>query len=129
MTANFYTHKEVEYVLGGCEIDGSEQFRRLVGKAFKLLPSNIVDFCEENVYFLSLQKENRAAAIYPPSTKKAWIILVDSSEFEETDKEVISTILHEIGHTYLGHKGEERLLERKDKEEDEVNKFTQKYLK
>lgn len=124
-----YPREQVQYILGGCLIDGTNRFKNLIRKAFECLPQEIVDFCEENIYFLSPARENRACAFDAKSLKDKWIIVVDSSELAKSDEEIISTIIHEIGHVYLNHRWNPNKSEvTGDTEEKAANNFQKKYF-
>ena len=96
-----YTVEEIWDMDGGMSTAGNDRLRHSVACALSKVPKTIVDYVFERCIFLMPIYEERGCFV-PKKVIRDKSIIMLSERLDE--KEMERTILHEVAHSYLGHR-------------------------
>lgn len=116
----------------GHKLQGSSHMKKMVDKALRFLPEDISAYITKNVWFVSSFEDGWAFTLRGDELKRnEYLIFLSDELLAEDEKQIIWTILHEIGHVALGHRNSIGKVQSKievKKQEKEADEFAKKYL-
>lgn len=125
-----WTIEEIRWSFSG-RLIGSQLMRDAVCKTLHFLPPSVIKYITSNVWFISSPEDAWAFTFRGSDVQGQYIIFLSDELFEENDKHVRYTILHEIGHILLRHRnsmGYKQSPKEVEKQEQEADHFAKKYL-
>lgn len=124
---------QINKELFGHRLIGNIFMKRMVLKTLKFLPDDIVNLVTQKVWFVSSFDDGWAFALRGDELKKdEFLIFLSDELLKENEKQIIWTIIHEIGHVILGHKnsiGRVQTKEEIKRQEKEADEFVYKLFK
>jgi len=106
--------------------------KKMVGKALRKVPKDIVNFVTKTTWIIGSFEDGWAFTLRGDELKKEeYLIFLSDELFEADEKQIIWTIIHEIGHVVLGHRNSIGKVQSKSevrKQEKEADEFAVKCL-
>ena len=116
----------------GYKLIGTKFMKKVVADATLMLPDNIAYFVTKHMWFVSSFTDGYAFTLRRDDLKKGeYLVFLSDELLGRPTWRIKFSILHEIGHAYLGHKNSigvpqsKREVGRQEKEADE---FAKKYM-
>lgn len=125
-----WTLEKVSKALAG-KLIGNIHVRKMVCKTILYLPSDSIEYVTQKVWFISSPEDAWAITFKGLELKDRHLIFLSHELFEQDDKQITYTILHEVGHVMLNHRnsiGYHQTKEEVRKQEKEADEFAKKYL-
>lgn len=110
---------------------GDLKMRKYVLETVLFLPDKMIKYITSRVWFVSSLEDAWALTFNGSDFNSQHLILLTDELFEQNDKSIKYTILHEIGHVLLRHRnsmGFRQSQEELSQQEKEADKFARKYL-
>jgi Zn-dependent protease with chaperone function len=111
---------------------GKSIMKTKVSRAVSLLPDDLVDFVTKNVWFLASPDDAWGFTFRGSDIQNQYLIVLSDELFMQPNRQIMFTILHEIGHVVLGHRNSMRFKQSASEirtQEISANAFAGKYLK
>lgn len=123
--------KQIENLFGH-KLIGNKFMKRMVIKTLRLFPPDLIDKVAKTTWFVSSFEDGWAFTLRGDElgTGEHLVFLADEL-LEQSDSQIIRSIMHEIGHVVLGHRNSiGRVQSRNEvrKQEREADNFAKKYL-
>ena len=116
----------------GHKLIGSKFMQKMVCRALLHLPENIVSVITKSTWFVSSFDDGWAFTLRGDELKRGeHLIFLADELLEQDDRQIIWTILHEIGHVVLGHRNSIGSVQSKSeirKQEKEADEFAGRHL-
>ncbi|SRR6266568_1959076 len=125
-----WTVIKVRRALGG-KLIGNLYIREFVCKTLLLLPSEIIEYVCEKVWFISSQDDAWAFTFRGSDIRDRNLVILSDELLKQEESQIRYTILHEIGHVVLNHRnsiGYEQTQSEINQQEEEADRFAKKYL-
>lgn len=126
-----WTVREIRRALGD-KLIGKVVARELVCKAILYLPDEIISKVVKNVWFISSPEDAWALTFKGQQIKNFHLIFLAEDLFDQDEKQITYSILHEIGHATLNHDNSIGFTQTQSEikhQEIEADEFARKYLK
>lgn len=98
-----WTVLSIRKALGG-KLIGKIRMRELVCQAILLLPLEKISIITSAVWFISSQEDAWALTFRGADVQERHLIFLSDELLLEDDRQVVWTILHELGHVLLNHR-------------------------
>lgn len=124
------TQEQIEQEMGG-RLAGNKLMKDMVALAVSKLPPETAEPIINNCWFFSSFEDNFGYAFNGNDLKDMHLIFLADVLFQESEPQILYTILHEIGHIALNHKNSIQYKQSKEeikKQEAEADQFAKKYL-
>lgn len=117
----------------GHRLQGNKFMKRMVHETLSFFPEDIISFISRHVWFVSSFEDGWSFTLRGDELKKdEYLIFLSDELLNESGRQIIWTIAHEIGHVMLGHKNSIGKVQSKSeirKQEKEADGFARKYLR
>lgn len=125
------TNREINTLLGH-KLIGSEFLKTMVVRALQKLPDNIVSQVVKTTWFVGSFTDGWAFTLRGDELKKnEHLVFLSDELLAQDEKQIIWSILHEIGHVVLGHRNSIAEIQSKKQiriQEKEADEFAGKAL-
>lgn len=125
-----YSIVGLKKLLGG-RLIGSLKMRSFILETLLCLPSRILQNITKNVWFVSSPEDAWGMTFRGSDISGQHLIFLSHELFEQNEKRIRYTILHEIGHVVLNHRNSMGFKQDEteiNKQEREADQFAKKYL-
>ncbi len=125
-----WTVTKVRHALGG-KLIGNLYIREFICKTLLLLPSEIIEYVCEKIWFISSPEDAWAFTFRGSDIRDRSLIILSDELLRQDENQIRYTILHEIGHVVLNHRnsiGYEQTQSEINQQEEEADRFAKKYL-
>jgi len=116
----------------GHKLIGTKRMKRIVAEAVLMLPDNIAYFATKYMWFVSSFSDGYAFTLRKDDLGKSEFLAFLSDELlDRPEWRIKFSILHEIGHAYLGHKNSIGVVQTKSeikRQEKEADEFAEEYM-
>jgi hypothetical protein len=116
----------------GHKLIGSKFMKQKVCRALLFLPERIIKIITSRTWFVSSFPDGWAFTLRGDELKKGeHLIFLTDDLLRQDERQIIWTILHEIGHVVLGHRNSIGKVQTKSevkKQEKAADEFVEKYL-
>ena len=116
----------------GYKLIGTKFMKKEVADAVLMLPDKIAYFVTKNMWFVSSFTDGYAFTLRRDDLKKGeYLVFLSDELLSRPTWRIKFSILHEIGHAYLGHKnsiGVPQSRREIKKQEDGADEFAKKYM-
>lgn len=115
----------------GNKLVGKWLMKRSVVEALQKLPTEIVDYVTENVWFISSFDDAFGFVLTGEELQGKQLIFLSDELFSEPRAQIDYTIIHEIGHIMLKHRNailKPQTRAEAEKQEYEADQFANRYL-
>lgn len=122
---------EVRQMFNG-RLVGSLKMREEVCKTVLKLPFELISKVTANIWFISSPDDAWAFTFRGSDIKDQHLIVISEELLKQDEKQIVYTILHEIGHALLGHRNSMDFEQTESEikyQEEEADLFAKKYLK
>jgi len=126
-----WTIIKIREALGG-KLIGNLFMREIVCKTILLLPSNTIEDVCRTVWFVSSPEDSWAFTFKGSEIKNRSLIFLSDELLRQSEKQIIYTILHEVGHVVLNHRnsiGYRQTQSEIKHQEEEADRFAKDYIK
>lgn len=125
-----WTLTKIRKTLGG-KLVGKLFMREMVCKAILFLPPDLIDQVTKGVWFISSQDDAWALTFRGSDLKERHLIFLSDELLSQPEKQILYTILHEIGHVILNHYNSIGFAQTQSEikiQEREADRFAKRYL-
>ncbi len=125
-----FTREEIREKLGG-RLVGKESMKKSVVLALQKLPDDLVLKITKEVWFISSFDDAWGFVLTGDELQGKHLIFLSDELFSEPEKQIVYTILHEVGHVILRHRNailRPQTREETEKQESHADEFARKYL-
>lgn len=125
-----FTREEIRKRLGG-RLVGKEIMKRATVAAIQRLPDQIIKKVTETVWFVSSFDDAWGFVLTGEELRGKHLVFLSDELFKEGEKQIVYTIIHEIGHVILKHRNgilKPQSRAETEKQEMEADKFAKEYI-
>jgi len=109
---------------------GDDDLRKIISKHFTVLPVEIVDYILDNCLIFMVRADKQKGCVVSNDVIKNKDVILLAESLLNDEKELKDTLLHEVAHCWLKHKGFIDLKDIKEykKQEEEADKLVRRWL-
>ncbi len=125
-----YSKAEIEQKLGA-RLVGKRVMKRFVCDALEKLPDEMINHVTKNVWFVSSFEDAWGFVLTGEELQGKQLIFLSDDLFAESEKQILYTILHEVGHVILKHRNailQSQTKSESHKQESDADIFAKKFL-
>lgn len=116
----------------GYKLIGTKFMKKTVADAVLMLPGKIAYFVTKNMWFVSSFTDGYAFTLRRDDLKKGeYLVFISDELLIHPAWRIKFSVLHEVGHAYLGHKnsiGASQSKREVSKQEKEADEFAKSYM-
>lgn len=122
--------QQIYHAFGG-KLHGSRKMKLVVCRTLAKMPEDIIDHITSDCWFFSSTSDAWAFTIRGDELTGKHLIFLGEDLLRESDRQIMYTIAHEIGHVILGHRNSILVLQTSRevrKQEREAHRFAARYI-
>ncbi len=124
-----WTIQKIRRALNG-KLIGNLSMREMVCKTLLYLPTDIIEYVCNKVWFISSPEDAWAFTFKGSEIRDKYLIFISDELLRQNQQQIQYSILHEIGHVILKHRnsiGYEQTQSEIKLQETEADRFAKKY--